>query len=129
MAISLGGVTLPDLVMDTNFRFGDSGLISRMNESRGGVPLIFEQQRGYKNLDLVGDADAGWATYETLLGVQALAAVPEASYTLSYEGTDYTVKFRNWDTPVIDADPLVPRPNPENSDWYNNVIIKLIVEV
>ncbi len=127
MAIELGGIVLPELVLSGNFRFGDSGVQSVLNVSRGGVPLIFEQTSGYKEADLVGTSDAGWAAYSTLLAVSDLAAVPDATYTLSYEGTDYTAIFRNWEQPVIEADPLVPRPNPENSDLYNNVRIKLLI--
>lgn len=129
MAISLGGTTLPDLVLDTTFRFGSPAVRSIFNPSRNGTPLIFEQNINYKEANLVGDSNAGWIDHETLLELIALAEVPNSSYTLSYEGTDYTVYFRKWDQPVIEADPLVPRPNPENSDWYNNVNIKLLVEV
>lgn len=127
MAIDLGGVSLPDLVLSGEFRFGNSGVQSVMNVSRDGTPLVFEQSSGYKNAELLGAADAGWITHGTLMSLNSLAAVPNATYTLSYEGNTYTIRFRNWDQPVIEADPLVPRPNPENTDWYNNVQIKLLI--
>lgn len=127
MAIELGGIVLPELVLSGNFRFGNSGVRSAFNEARDGTPLIFEQSAQYKNADLIGEATAGWITYETLLSLQSIASTSNASYTLSYEGTEYTAYFRNWEQPVIEADPLVPRPNPENGDFFNNVIIKLII--
>jgi hypothetical protein len=126
MAISLGGVTLPDLVMSENFLF-DSAMASELVESRAGTPIIFEQSRTFKDLDLLGDPDAGWITFTTLQSIQALADIPNTTYTLSYEGSNYSVKFRNWDPPVIEASPLVPRVSYESDDWFNNVVIKLVV--
>lgn len=127
MAIDLGGIALPDLVLSGDFRFGHSGVQSDLNVSRDGTPIIFEQAAGYKTADLLGASDAGWITHGVLLSLSDLAAVPNTTYTLVYEGFTYSVRFRNWDQPVIEANPLVPRPNPDNGDWYNNVQIKLLI--
>jgi len=124
MAITLGAVALPDLIIDNEF--GLSGIQAVVKFSLGGTPLIFEQERGGKPLDLVGTADSGWITKATLLSLRAMASVPRATYLLSYENTNYTVRFRNESQPVIEAEPVLPRPNQEVDDWYANVRIKLM---
>lgn len=127
MSISIDAVELPDLVPVPDFEFGDSGVDSRFYQSRAGTPIIFEQSRGYKEVDLVGGSNTGWVTRDTLKNLQSIANIPNTEYTLTYEGVLYNIRFRNWEQPVIEADPLVPRPNPSDSDLYHNLVIKLIL--
>lgn len=124
MAISLGGIVLPDLVDALLFQW--SGVQSVIERALDGTPLVWEQSQGGRPIDLVGGADWGFITHEILEDLQALAEVANATYTLSYEGTDTTVRFRHEEPPVISAAPIVVRPNPASSDYYNNVMIRLM---
>jgi len=51
---------------------------------------------------------------------------PGATYTLSYEGQTMTVRFRSEDHPPVSAAAIIPRPNHADTDYYNNVRIKLM---
>ncbi len=101
MAITIDTITLPDLVIDNEF--GHSDIRSTVLFALGGSPLIFEQSMGGKEIDLVGTVDSGWISRSDLSSLHALATVPRATYTLSYEGSESTVRFRNEDQPVIEA--------------------------
>jgi len=125
MAITLGGIELPDLTIENEF--GWTGVRSEVDRSSGGAPIIWEDVKTGQALDLVGRADTAWIMRATLKALRALAAVPRANYTLNYEGTEYTVRFRNEDGEAIYAEPLVPRPNHEDTDYYRNVCIRLMI--
>lgn len=124
MAVILEGITLPDLVIDNEF----SNLKIRAEEEKSlsGRSIIWEQSTSFKPIDLIGGDDFGWISRTDLLQVQAFAEVAGATYTLNYEGTIYTVRFRNEDAPAIETDLVVPRSNPEGGDWYHNLRIKLM---
>lgn len=124
MAISLDSVSLPDLLMDNEF--GWNGVQAVVEMSLGGRPIVWEGSASGKEIDLVGGSDWGWMDRTTLLALQALASVPQATYTLSYEGASYTVRFRHEDNPTIEAEPIIPRPNPSGTDWFRNVTIRLM---
>ena len=146
MSISLGGITLPDLTPDHDYLIGDSGIKSEFVESRGSTPLIWEQERFFKLLDLVGGERTGWVEYSVLTALMELAkgqldsnAFYNLTYDVSYQmrGSDGTlvdaslsktlkVRFRNWDQPVIEATPLVDVLIPISTTLYNNVRIKLV---
>lgn len=125
--ITLGGIELPDVWFDSELEFGEPGIDARFEVSRNGTPLIWEQSVGFRNADLIGGADTAWISYGTLKQIRALARVAGGEYTLFFEGENYQVRFRNWDAPVISADPLVPRPNHEDTDYFRNIRIKLII--
>jgi hypothetical protein len=124
MAITLGGISLPDFVIDQEFAW--TGIESAVDRTVGGAPIVWEREISGEALDLVGTADMAWATRATIQAVRNLAAVARATYTLDYEGTEYTVRFRNEDG-AIEAEPLVPRPNHEDTDYYRNVRIRLMI--
>ncbi|MGD8388654.1 MAG: hypothetical protein PVG49_16025 [Desulfobacteraceae bacterium] len=125
MAITLGGIGLPDLTIENEF--GWTGVEAAVDRSVGRVPIIWEREISGQALDLVGTADTAWITRATLKALRALAAVLRATYTLNYEGTEYTVRFRNEDGEAIYAEPRVPRPNHEDTDYYRNVRIRLMI--
>jgi len=124
MAITLEGVVLPDLVNDLAFEW--SGVESVVDKALDGSNIVWEQTKDGKLINLMGGNDWGFITYEILEDIQALASLPNATYTLSYEGVDTLVRFRNEDPPAISATPIIIRPNPSSSDYYNNVEIRLM---
>jgi hypothetical protein len=123
MSLSLSGILLPDLVLSDDF--GWTGIVGSSERSLGGRPIVFEAAISGRPLDLYGGPDFGWITKSTLAQLVSLASVPFQSFTLVYEGASYNVRFRHEDSPAISADPLIPRPNSEDTDYYNNVLIKL----
>ena len=124
MAITLGGITLPDVIIDNEF--GDSLVDSIVEPTLGGTLLVWEQTREYRNIDLVGRNDSAWISRLDLQSLYTISKVLNASYTLTYEGTNYNVRFRHKSQPVLTATPIIERPNATNTDWYNNLVIKLM---
>jgi len=124
--VYLDSVNLPDVVI--NDEFGDKVIDSYVERTLDGTPIIWEQAlTSGQFLNLTGGSDFAWISRGDLITLKELASVPYATYTLTYGGIDRTVRFRNEEFPVISATPLVPRINHENSDWYNNLVIKLMV--
>lgn len=124
MAITLDGVSLPDLIIEDEF--SQSKVRSVFNETLGGRAVVWETSRSIKYLDLMGGEDFGWITRSTLSSLRAKADVPGATYTLVYESDTYTVRFRNEEGDAIEATPVVARPNQATGDYYKNVTIKLM---
>jgi hypothetical protein len=122
--IALEGITLPDLIRSVT---GAAPVKAVTETAMDGTPIIWEQSSvGGTLIDLLGGNDSGWIDKSTLDSLWALASVARAVYSLVYEGTTYTVRFRHENHPVIEADPVVGRPNPEGTDNYNNVWLKLM---
>ena len=125
MSIFLGGVELPDLVNADEWSAARVAAV--VERSVINTPIVFEgEQSTGQPITLVGGDDTAWITRQTLLAIKALADVPGATYTLSYEGVATVVRFRNEDPPAVFAEPLVPRPNAASTDYYRNVTIKLM---
>lgn len=124
MTILLDGIDLGDLVIDGEFGF--SGVEAAVEKSLGGVPVIWEGETSGRPIDLTGTEENGWLTRNTLLALLSRASVIGATYVLAYEADSYTVRFRNEDSPAISATPVMPTPEVESGDFYNNVKIKLM---
>ena len=125
MAISLGGVALPDLIIDGEFEW--TGVAAQVDTALSGNPIVWEHALSGRSIDLVGEDDTAWIARSVLVSLQALAAVVNGTYALVYESDNYTVRFRHEDAPAIYAEPIIPRPNQAGTDWYNRVRIKLMV--
>lgn len=124
MAITLGGVLLPDLVINDEISW--SGIRCEISRTLDGSLLVWEQEIAGRPMTLVGRNDTAWITRRILFDVMGLAEVVGGVYVLNYEGEIYNVRFRHEDEPVISSVPVVERPNPSNNDWYSNVMIKLM---
>jgi hypothetical protein len=124
MSITLAGISLPDLVIEDEY--AQAGVRSVVEFSLGGRPIIWEDLRYGKTIDLVGTGDTGWIDRSTLEQLQSIANIPLQEFTLDYEGELKSVRFRQEDPPVISATPILPRPNHVDGDWYANVRIKLM---
>jgi len=124
MAITLGGISLPDVVIENEF--SQRQVRAVVEFSLGGSPLIWEDNYYGKDITLVGADDFAWIDRSTLQQLFAIAGVPNAFYTLDYEGELYSVRFKHEMPPVISATPIVPRPNHDSGDYYNNLEIRLM---
>lgn len=122
MGVFIDSIDVTGLVIEDLF---DTGINSVSEESSAGSLIVYERQRTYTEIDLVGGPDWGWLSLSVLRSLQALASVIGATYTLNYEGTEITVRFRTEDFPVIQAEKLIDRSNQADSDLYNNITIKL----
>jgi hypothetical protein len=126
MKITLEGISLSNLIIEGEFNF--TGVQSEVETSLGGTPIIWEQEYSGKPIDLVGgEKDDTWLSKKILLELQAFASVVETTYTLIYEGTSMTVRFRNEDYPAIKATSVVARSKKVMGEYYENVRIKLMV--
>jgi hypothetical protein len=104
---------------------------------------------GGRPITLIGGSDVGWIARSVLLQLKALSQATYGNYTLVYgpfcsnseettqvaceansgvwtPAVTYIVRFRVEEGDPIIAKPIVPRPNPADDDWYNNVQIKLM---
>lgn len=123
----LANIALPGLVIESDI--APVGVRAETTKTLSGRLVIWESaEHGGRNIDLVGGSDYGWLMRTDLVALQALAAIPRATYTLVLaDGAgDLSVRFRNEDAPAIEATPIIPRPNPADTDWYNNIRIKLM---
>ena len=123
MSVLLETIDLTGLIIPDAF---DSKIQSSVHTAADGSPIIYEKSVSYGEIDLVGGADFGWLSHATMKEIEALAKVVGASYTLNYDGTVYTVRFRNENPPVLSGDQIIERSNIDNQDWYSNVIIKFM---
>jgi hypothetical protein len=126
MTIQIDTVELAkDLIVEDEFNW--TGVESVVDMSVGGVPIIWESEKTGQPMDLVGGEKFGWLLRGVLKDVHALACVPRATYTLILGGESMTVRFRHEDEPVIEAEPMQPTPDVEDTDRYKNVRIKLMI--
>ena len=121
---TLGGVDLGSDIYKED-EFGMSRVHSVMERSRDRTLLIWEQEEGPQPFDLVGFSNRGVLKKSQLDALKALADTVDSTITLTYNGTSENVRFRHWDSPVIEASPLGGRETITNNDIYQNVRIKL----
>jgi len=119
--IKLETIQLPDnMVWQGRHNNLSIGAVTR--RALDGTLVIHEAELGNQNIDLVAAQNSGWLTHAQVLALRNLAKSAGASYTLEYEGDIITVRFRHEDSPVLDVTPLIPRPNPQDSDYYYGTI-------
>ncbi len=123
MSVTLEGIDLGDLIIsnEMNRLFVET----KTSRTLGGTELSWSQNTNYNKLDLVGGSNFGWITRGTMLQLKTMASIPNSNYILNYEGTEMLVRFRTEDNPVS-ASPIIPRPNQEEMDYYNNVVLKFM---
>lgn len=122
---TLGAIELPGLIWADEFDW--SGVVSEAAPAINGTFIVQEAAlSGGRPITLQGDASRGWLPRSTLLALRALAAVPEASYTLTYGGTPYTVRWRHEDAPVIVATPVIDYETADGGDDYHSITLKFI---
>ena len=123
---TLGGITLPDdcnLTPETELAPQVAAIVEF---STGQAANVWEASRGGRALDVAGGEDYGWIQRTGLLDLIDLAAVPGGTYTLILHGSEYTVRFRHEAGAVIFAAPVVDYAPLTATDYYNNLLIKLM---
>jgi hypothetical protein len=120
----LGGINLGSGLFWEN-QIGHTGVDGQMARSRDGTPIVWEQEMGHRDFNLVSGATTGTLTGAALKQVSELASVPGGVYSLEHNGETRLVRFRTWEQPVIVAEPIAPREQMAVTDVYNNIAIKL----
>jgi hypothetical protein len=128
MTILLDGIELPDLWRDPEVE-NDAALRSSMELSRAFTPIVFEAAAGFKNVDLIGSEDAGWMEHSVMESIRALAVIPGGRYLLNEDGALSWARFRNWEGQSVMARPVVDGRPQAAGDFYNQVRIRLMLEI
>jgi hypothetical protein len=122
MTVMIEGVTLPGLQINEDW---NTGIDSIVEQSDAGSPIVFERERLYKKMDIIGGERWGNLTAEVLRHVQQLASVAGMTYTLTYNGNQSTIRFRNEDAPVIESEPLSGAKQ-DDAMYHKNIVIKIM---
>ena len=123
MGVFIESADVTGLVMNDVF---PTGIDAVSETSSAGSLIIYERNKSFFNIDLVGGSDYGWLSLTVMNEIQSMSETMGAVYVLDYEGALYNVRFRNEDLPVISGEKTINRSNQEVSDFYNNIIIKLM---
>lgn len=123
MSTTLNGINLEGLIIDDDY---DLKIDTIFQKSCNGSPILYSKERTFKNINLIGGSDWGWVSKYNLNLLKSIASVQNATYELNYENNIYKVRFRTEEPPVISANPLIKRPNIQNTDYNNNILIKLM---
>lgn len=123
--IRINGINLPGLVWENEF--SEPNVLSQVDYSLSGIPIIWEEERlTGKKIDLVGSENVGALPRSTLLAVQGLSNIVGGVFVLEYNSVFHNVRFRNEDAPAVFGVPLVGREKAAGTDYYKNVVIKLM---
>lgn len=121
----LGGVDLGSDIHIEN-EYSISRVDSIMERSRGDIPIIWEQSAGPQPFDLIGLSNRGVLTRAKMEQLLSLASSTNSIFSFTYNGTTKNVCFRHWEGDVIEAEPLGPREEMTDNDFYRSVRIKLM---
>lgn len=99
-----------DVVQNTRATLG-GGVVVHAGDVVAGQPITLQSSD-----------EAGLLLYPVVQELTALANEPGATYVLTINGVDYNVMFRNDDKPSFEADPLVPRLEPMEDDYFRCTI-------
>lgn len=123
MGVFLDSIEITGLIIEEDF---DTGISAISEEAQDGSIIIYEGNKLYRNIILIGGSDWGWLDKQTIQSVHSSAKIKGVTHTLDYDGDIFTVRFKTEDIPVIDGNPVIKRSNQQNTDWYNNITIKLM---
>lgn len=116
----------PDLIWEDELRWS---LVAQSKErSITGVWLVDVQVRdGGRPITLVGRENAAWLQRSEALALRAWLALPDQVFTLTLNGTAYSVKFDHGAEEVSNAfevTPVVEYCDPEDGDYLCNVVLR-----
>ncbi len=120
--ITIEGVDITGLVIEDDFVSQVVGVTQTAND---GSLIVYEQAIKFKELNLIGGADWGWLNKDTLTQLRDMSNVIGAVYEFDYEGELSVVRFRSEDIPVVYGKSLIKRSNTQDTDYYNDIVIKL----
>ena len=123
MSVILDSLDITGLIKADSFPTGINGVIE--TASSGSV-IVYEREIKYFQIDLMGGADWGWLELSMIKNLQNLAKTIGSTYALDYEGVLFNVRFRTEEPPVVYGEKIINRSNQSNTDWYNNIAIKLM---
>lgn len=125
MTIQLGALALREGMLWVE-EFAYTGIVQSIKPTLGGTPVLFTAtESGPLVLTLRSEADQGWQTYAQVKTLLAMAKVVDGVYLLTMGGRSYSVMFRHYDPPVIEAEPIIPRTAYQDTDYFT-VTLKLI---
>lgn len=125
--MTLNGIDLKGLVISDNLTF--TGVRTETAKTLAGGMVVWEQQEyAGQTITLVGGDNWGCHQLSTLKQLYALAKVVGGRYVLDTGVELLSVRFMNESQPVIEAKPIVSVPNPSDTDWFQNIVIKLMAE-
>lgn len=127
MSITLSdGITTVVLPADLQWlnEFSWSSIEQDQVYSLTGALVIQEGTKQKGRTISLGSGDGAWLTRADVQQLKTLEALPDQNLTLSYYGTNYTVRFDRSTTP-IQADEVVREANPGATHLYT-ITINLI---
>lgn len=125
MTITLGALSLPNTLRWAE-RYTAQLIAGNERRTLGGSIVYSNLQLvGGRPITLNGGEDFGWMTRTQVESVLTMAQDPIGSYTLAFNGINYTVVFRHAESPAAEFAPLIARTADFEDDWYVGTI-KLI---
>ena len=103
----LGGLTLPEQLEWSDKRQSQQ-VAQSVKITLGGTPIIYAQQLSARDITLQANEGVCWLTQAQADAILAMAAVPGASYELTWDSESWTVVFRHHDGQAVDLSPIWP---------------------
>ena len=103
----LGSLALPDQIEWKDKRTSQQ-VAQSVKVTLGGTPIVYAQQLSARNIDLEANEGVCWLTEAEADAILAMAAVPGASYALTWNSETYSVIFRHHDGLAVDLQPIWP---------------------
>jgi len=123
MSSSLEGIDISGLQLTEAW---DIGIDSVSEVASAGNKIVYERDRNYQDLLLVGGDSWGSLKQSILNQLKVIASVKGGVYTLMYEGTSYQVRFKTEDQPVIDSQTIGNPVVTTDETYHNNIVLKLM---
>lgn len=125
MTITTEGITLPNLrLLDEDF--SASGITADTETADSGVLHVWENNVEGRPFNLVGTENRALIERSVLADMLALTTIINAEYTLNHHGRSIKYRWRHWDAPVVEAQLIQIKSDPQSTDKYNNVIFKMM---
>ena len=130
MSVTLGGVTLDNDPIRKLFK-SQKALNASQDRAVDGTEILIESGHGvHYPIVLESTTKTGWLKGSTVDSLYALAAVAEATYTLTYDAINYTVRFRNEIEPSciqMEQHPDMEITTPDDDTYYIGKIYLMVV--
>ena len=127
MAITLDDLTLPpDLLWQDELEHCRA-VASRGRTLQGRLVVHTAAAPGNSGRAITLGNEHAWLSRGDLLTLQEWSHDPKRRLTLTlHDGQSFTVAFRHWDAPVIEAEAVTPMAVPEDNDMYRLLSLKLV---